>query len=115
MRYILTGFTHDSEFRIFAFEYIGEDRARTEYTVKANLVLIRKYGIRVQELPLLCRGILERRIAGEEQRTFTYTEADMSSFCADARAAKDAAAQKKKTPRRPPNDNTGTAWRHLQL
>ena len=115
MRYILTGFSHDTVFRVFAFQGVGEDRSRTEYEVKADLVLIRKYGIRVQELPLLCRGILERRHEGDEHRTFTYTEADMSSFCADARAARDAAAQKKKAPRRLPIENAGTGWRHLQL
>jgi hypothetical protein len=113
MRYILTGFSHDEGFRVFAFEGIAEDRARTAYRVRADLLLIRKYGIRVQELPLLCRGILERpNDAGEH--TFTYTEADMSLFCEDARASKDAAAQKRKA-RRPPNENAGAAWRGLQL
>ena len=60
MQYILTGFTHDMGFRVFAFEGVGEDRVRTEYRVKADLALIRRYGIRVQELPLLCRAVLER-------------------------------------------------------
>ena len=33
MQYILTGFTHDVGFRVFAFECIGEDRVRTPYSV----------------------------------------------------------------------------------
>ena len=69
MQYILTGFTHDMGFRVFAFEGIGEDRVRTEYKVRADLALIHRYGIRVQELPLLCRGILEAAERGRGAQT----------------------------------------------
>ena len=113
MQYIITGFTHDMGFRVFAFEGVGEDRVRTQYRVKADLALIRKYGIRMQELPLLCRRILEGRDAGDVQHTFTYAEADMC-LRADACAAQ-AAAQKKKTPRRPLSENMGAAWRSPQV
>ena len=109
MQYVLTGFTHDMGFRVFAFEGIGQDRVRTAYMVKADLALTRRYGIRVQELPLLCRALLERRVESEEQRTFTYTEADMCSH-ADT-CAQNAAANKRKTPRRPLSENAGSAWR----
>ena len=111
MQYVLTGFTHDMGFRLFAFEGIGQDRVRTPYSVKADLALTRRYGIRMQELPLLCRAILERRDEGEQQRTFIYTEADMCAQ-ADVRA-QDAAASKRKTPR-PPSENVGAASRGPQ-
>lgn len=55
MQYILTGFTQEMGFRVFAFERIGDDRLRTKFTVKADLALIRRYGIRLQDLPLMCR------------------------------------------------------------
>ena len=110
MQYILTGFTHDMGFRIFAFEGIGEDRVRTEYKVKADLALIHRYGIRVQELPLLCLGILERRNEAEEQQTFTYTEGDMRRN-AELCAGRAADAQKRKAPRNTPSANVGVAWR----
>jgi hypothetical protein len=113
MQYVLTGFTHDMGFRVFAFEGVGEDRSRTEFTVRADLSLSRRYGIRVQELPLLCRGILDRRSGAEEQRTLTYTEADMR-LTADASAVRAAAAQKKKAPHRPVTENVGAAWRGQQ-
>jgi hypothetical protein len=114
MDYILTGFTHDVGFRVFAFEGIAEDRVRTAYSVRADLALIRKYGIRVQELPLLCRKVLERREGQDPQRTFTYTEAEMR-LRADACAA-EAASQKRKAPRKPPpTQHVGTAWRGPQL
>ena len=112
MQYTLTGFTHDSGFRVFAFEGVGEDRVRTEYTVKTDLALIRKYGIRLQELPLLCRSILEQHDGSDAQRTFTYTEADM---CLRAKnSAAEAAAKKRKAPWRPPHASLGTAWRSPQ-
>ncbi len=114
MQYVLTGFTHEMGVRVFAFEGVGEDRVRTEYKVRADLALIRRYGIRVQELPLLCRGILERRNEGEEQRTLTYTEADMR-LNADACASRAAAAAlKKKVSHRPVTENVGAAWRGPQ-
>lgn len=108
MQYILTGFTHDMGFRVFAFEGIGEDRARTEYKVRADLALLHRYGIRVQELPLLCRGLLERRNEGESQDVFTYTETDMRL---NAEQSAERAEAHKKAPRRPASENTGAAWR----
>ena len=113
MQYVLSGFSHEMGFRVFEFQGLGEDHARTEYSVKADLAAIRRYGIRVQELPLLCRGILERRGEGEEQRTFTYTEADMSLH-ADVCAAQ-ALTQKKRTPRRPPGHDADAATGDPQL
>jgi len=98
MQYTLTGFTHNLGFRVFAFEGVGQDRVRTNYIVSADLSLIRKYGIRMQELPLLCRGVLDQHDASDTQRTFTYTEADMSLRAASCAA--DAAAQKRKPPRK---------------
>jgi hypothetical protein len=100
MQYILTGFTHNMGFREFAFEGVGEDRVRTAYRVRADLGLIKRYGIRMQELPLLCRGILERRTESEPQRAFTYSEADMGQYASLA-ATRTALAQKRKAPRRP--------------
>jgi hypothetical protein len=84
MQYVLTGFTNDMGFRIFAFDVVGDDRVSTAYSVRADLTLVRRYGIKLQELPLLCRGILEQRILGSHhQSTFTYTEAEMCIY-ADA-------------------------------
>jgi hypothetical protein len=114
LRYILTGFTHETGFRVFAFEGVSEGRVRTEYTVKADLALTRRYRIRVQELPLLCRGVLERRNEAEEERSLIYSEAEMCVY-ADGCAAREA-SQKRKPPRRtPPSENVGAAWRGPQI
>ena len=66
-------------FRIF--EKVGEDQTRTEYTVSADLALTRKYDIRIQELPLLCRLFLERHETADDTRTFIFLEGEMSSHC----------------------------------
>lgn len=112
MQFILTGFTQDMAFRVFAFERMGLDRVRTKYAVKADLGLVRRYGIQVQELPLLCRNLLMRSDDGEEtHRSFTFTEDDMCLHAKDRAAARDAAALKRKPPRRPASENVGAAWR----
>jgi len=97
MQFILMGFNQETDFRTFAFQGIAADRTRTDFTVRADLALSRKYGIRVQELPLLCRRLLERDDSGEERRllTVTFTEADMRLH-ADTETARVAANPKKK-------------------
>ena len=78
MQYTLNGCTQELGFRAFSFESLSEDRARTKYQVRADLSLIRTYGIRVQELPLLCLEFLERN-AGAGQ-VLTFTEAEMRAL-----------------------------------
>jgi hypothetical protein len=115
MQFILTGFTQEMGFRVFAFERLGEDRIRTSWTVRADLALSRRYGIRLQELPLMCRGLLERGDAVEETRTMIFSEEQMRA-CANERAStKELAAHKKKAPRRAVVENPGAAWRGPSL
>ena len=98
MQYVLTGFTNDMEFRVFAFDVVGAEQVRAAYRIRADLTLARKYGIKLQELPLLCRGVLEQRIfVSKVERTFTYTEDEMCTH-AGARAL---AAEKLKAARKP--------------
>lgn len=114
MQFILTGFTQDKEFRVFAFEGIATDRVRTTFTVRADLSLSRTYGIRLQELPLMCRGVLEHREEGEDRIALTFTEDAMRLHASNCVAARALAAQKKKAPRRPITENNGVAWRSPQ-
>jgi hypothetical protein len=106
MQFILTGFTQDKGFRVFAFEGIALDRIRTAFTVRADLALIRIYGIKVQELPLLCRSLLERSEDGKETHTMTFTEEEMRLHANTCAAARDAAAQKRKPPRQPSDETS---------
>jgi len=101
VQFSLIGFSQDVGFRVFAFEGTAADRTRTAYTVRADLALTRKYGIRVQELPLLCRALLERAGEGEQQSPATFTEEEMRLYSRNCTEARDAAIQKRKSLRRP--------------
>jgi hypothetical protein len=114
MQFILTGFTQQSGFRVFGFEGKREDKSKADYTVKADLDLIRKYGIRVQELPLLCKAMLELTTEDEERRAWTYGETEMSMHEKDCVAARVAATAKKRLTRKPPVATPGVGWRAPQ-
>ena len=96
MGFILKGFTQEMGIRVFAFERVGEDQTRTECTVSADLALTRRYDIRVQDLPLLCRLFLERHEAADDTRRFIFTEGEMSSHATKCKAAADAASLKRR-------------------
>src|SRR5437588_10817724 len=87
MEVLLVGFSDANGTRRFAFDCIGADRSRTKVIVSADVTLARKYGIRLQELPLLCRLLLD--IFPEEalQASITFTEDHMAAIQAAARNA----------------------------
>jgi hypothetical protein len=112
MPIILTGFTQERGFRVFAFARTGTDEMQADYTVRADLSLIRRYDIRLQELPLLCRNLLERRADQDKTHTLTFTEEDMRLYANDCAATRSAAAARKRTPpRRPTAATPGSGWR----
>jgi hypothetical protein len=115
VQFILTGFTQDLGCRVFAFEGIAPDRIRTPFTVRADLALSRRYGIQIQELPLLCRSLLDRRDEANETQTLIFTEEEMRTWATARAAAKDEAAHRRKPPRRPSTESLGAAWRAPQL
>jgi hypothetical protein len=98
MQFVLTGFTCDRGFRVFAFERFREGRIRTQCTVRADLALIRRSGIQIQELPLLCRSILDRREEGGEIPSLTFKEEELRA-CASQRAAARAKVASKRSRR----------------
>jgi hypothetical protein len=114
VQFTFTGFSQDTGFRVFAFEGTAADRTRTECKVRADLALIRIYGIRVQELPLLCRGLLERLGEVGQSCTVTFTEEEMRLHAHGCAEARNAALQKRKTVRRPPTNHAGSGWRGPQ-
>ena len=96
MRFILKGFTQEMGFRVFEFVKVGEDQTRTEYTISADLALTRRYDIRIQDLPLLCRLSLERHEASDDTRSFIFTEGEMSCHATKCKAAAEAASLKRR-------------------
>ena len=94
--FVLSGFHQEAGIRYYLFRRPDEGGGSIEFTVDADVTLLRKYGIVLQELPLLCRHLLEKQEAGSLARAVTFSE-DLMKEQADQRAAvKYAAEQKKK-------------------
>ncbi len=109
-QFILKGFSHSMGARVFAFERVAADRSRIAVSVTADLDLTRRYGISLQELPLLCRAVLERSDEEPGRRAFVYTEEHMRLH-AEGVAARAEAARQRKPPRRPAGEQGGSGWR----
>jgi hypothetical protein len=114
MPFILTGITHDMGFRVFSFAHATRDVVGATCSVRVDLDLARRYGIHLQELPLLCRGLLDRTDAPGPPQTLIFTEEEMK-ICANERSAKQTAVKKRRPPQRPSGELPGAAWRGHRL
>jgi len=113
MEFVLAGFRQDSNIRRFNFEAVSADRTRRTVMVGADLNLIRKHKIPLQDLPLLCRRLLEGHVdvAALVLTELMFTEKDMLRCADDRAAAVDAAAQKRRAHHPPVSSRVGQAWR----
>jgi hypothetical protein len=109
VEYIFAGFRQDANVRQFVFHTIIS-KTKTEFTVGADMVLIQRYQIALQELPLLCRQVLETHPNRESERAFMFTEEHMRAYAKNRAAARELAAQKRRF-RPPTSPNVGAAWR----
>jgi len=94
MVFALTGVTNERSLRRFTFELAGSGPPRTTVVVVADMALVRKYEIPLQELPLLCLRLLESRTA-DANGTVVFPEKEMIEYANRRRAAKDLAEQKR--------------------
>jgi hypothetical protein len=110
MEVVFLGFKQSDSKREFKFESIGADRSRTPVVVVADLSLARRYQIQIQNLPLLCRELLDRS-DGEAVAagTITLNETHMAALNESARVA----SEEKRSRRSRPavSSNVGKAWR----
>ncbi len=109
MTFVLNGFSQDGEFRVFSFQGIAADHARTTFRVRIHLALSRQYGIRIQDLPILCKALLERSGEPPSSRNTTFTERLMSEYA--ARAAARSSASQAAAHRKSSAVKLGAAWR----
>ena len=109
-QFLLTGFSQNAGVRIYAFEGRVEAR-RTDCTVEVDLALIPGYGIRIQDLPLLCRELLQQQAQPDEINTFVFTEQRMRSHAEKLSLAREAAEHRRKQPRRLGNAAPETGYR----
>lgn len=97
--FMLTGFHQLQGIRYYVYQGRYDDGTSSEFTVDADVRLLRKHGIALQELPLLCRRLLEKQNPDSSLKAVTFTE-DLMKEQADQRAALKQAAQDKKAYRR---------------
>jgi hypothetical protein len=110
MEYVLTGFSQDENIRLFAFDRVDGARNRKKFTVRVDVSLIHKYAISLQELPLLCRNLLDEEALDGVNRQLTFTEQDMAG-CADRCTAAQKALEQRKVHRKSRSNRVGEAWR----
>lgn len=110
LEFLLTGFTQIDGIRIYAYER-RVDTGRSNYTVEVDLALIPGYGIRIQDLPLLCRELLQQRVQPDEISAFVFTEQQMRSHAEKVAIAREDAEHRKKQPKHVVSANTGAGWR----
>jgi hypothetical protein len=108
MIYIFTGFRQVNSVRQFGFDCVAEDRSRTQVTVGADLALARKHFILLQDLPLLCRRLLETSDGSALTDSLTLTEDNMLAVETAIRNAK---AEKKPSRKPIASNKLGQAWR----
>ncbi len=104
MNFFLTGFSSDLGFRVFQFEGVAADKSRSGFSVRTDLALIKEFGIRVQELPLLCRRLLEDQDLAPQMHPLTFTRDHMrlhAELCAAERAATQSRRAKYRRPFHP--------------
>ena len=77
-------------------EGVAADRTRVLFTVTADLVLLRRFGVKIQELPLMCRKLLEAAPEDGLTRAWTFTEDQLREQAASRVAAPNWRMPKKK-------------------
>ena len=99
MQFSLTGFSQSANVRCYTFQSVAADQPRQDVTVEVDLSLVRQYGISLQELPLLCRSLLEEQFAAGKIDSLTFSEREMLGVASRRAEAKREAEQKSKTHR----------------
>ena len=95
-QFFLTGFSQAAGIRTYAFQ-CRMDATWNAYTVEVDLALIPGFGIRIQELPLLCRELLQQQSQPVEKSAVVLTEQRMRSHAERLAVARQEAEHKRKS------------------
>jgi hypothetical protein len=98
MVFALLSVTNEGSLRRFTFQLAGSG-PRTTVVVVADMELVRKYEIPLQELPLLCVRLLQSW-AADGDGTAVFSEQDMIEYANRRREAKGLAERKRHLYRR---------------
>ena len=94
MVFELMGVTNEGSLRRFTFELAGSGPPRITVVVVAEMALVRKYEIPLQELPLLCVRLLQSWTADADS-TAVFSEKEMIEYANRRKEAKDLAERKR--------------------
>ena len=109
MNFVYTGFRQDDGVRQYVFQSVTQPPEK--FTVGADLNLVRKHNIPLQELPLLCRRLLEATDEPQKSPGLVFTEQDMLGYVEKrARVAHDAELKRRRF-RVAASPRIGEAWR----
>jgi hypothetical protein len=95
MEYLLENYLQTAGVRVFVFDGISPDRSHSRFTVSVDIALLRRYTISLQELPLICRQFLQKRIISGGSRTLTFAATDMADLAAERAQARVTVGQRK--------------------
>lgn len=88
-RFVITGFEDHQGFRAFLFDEVTPAHKRIPRTVRVDLEMARRHGIRIQELPLICCDLLDRQTSTELVYPLCFPEQAMIDFAAQQAATRD--------------------------
>jgi len=113
MKLLYLGFRHETNgVRLYSFEEVVSNEIRKAFLVTADIALLTKHHVRIQEVPMMCLRLLEGSAEAQPQlEVVVLTEADMIAHVQAAEAEK-AASKKRKRSFKPANPVAlGMAWR----
>lgn len=79
MDYVLMDFQQRANVRHYSFRGTTEDNQRFDFVVNVDLDIVLKHRIPIQEIPLLCRRLLEQEPVSAQSRKLTFSEEHMQA------------------------------------
>jgi hypothetical protein len=113
MKFLYMGFSHETTgVRLYSFEGVASPDSRKGFLVTADIALLTKHCVHIQDVPMMCLRLLESSAETEPQlESLVLTESDMLTHMR-AKAAEKTAKKKSKRPFRPASAVALTmAWR----
>lgn len=111
MEFLMTGYKQQGGVRRYTFKGTTPETTSLEFAVETEIALLPRYGIGIQELPLMCRRLLEKDGPRDAGTVLVFTEELMREHAEHIASVRRAALDKRKPHRRPPAHRLGQHWR----
>jgi hypothetical protein len=97
MQYLFNGFQQSGTVRSFAFTVFSQDVPRTQVAVGVDTTVSRRFGVSLQELPLICRQMLTETFAvGIDEPTMSVSEEYLVDYLRAKRSMSEPAKKQSK-------------------